>query len=224
MDTKLAARWAGAFYFLIIAGAILTLIFVDSALIVAGDTAATVNNIRAKEFLYRIGVAADTIMFFQVVLLAVFLYIVLRTVNEDLAFLALLLRFAEGILGAAATLVGGVAPLLLLRYESSFDPGQLNALIQFFLDLETSGINFVLIFLGLGAIIYFYLFLKSKLIPSVLAIWGLITYFTMFFLGFVNILFPNIPETVATMLFTPGTIFELVIGLWLLIKGVKTEE
>ena len=113
MNTKLAARWAGAFYFLVIAGAILTLIFIDSALIVAGDTEATVNNIRAKEFLSRVGVAADTIMFFQVVLLTVFLYIVLRTVNKDLAFLALLLRFAEGILGAAATLVGGVAPLLL---------------------------------------------------------------------------------------------------------------
>jgi hypothetical protein len=199
MNTKLAARWAGAFYFLIIAGAILTLIFIDSALIVAGDAEATVNNIRAKEFLYRIGVAADTIMFFQVVLLTVFLYIVLRTVNKDLAFLALLLRFAEGILGAASTLVGGVAPLLLLRHESSFDPGQLNALIQFFLDLETSGIDFVLIF-------------------------GLITYFTMFFLGFVNILFPNIPETVSFILFTPGAIFELFIGLWLLIKSVKTEE
>ena len=224
MNTKLAARWAGAFYFLIIAGAILTLIFVDSALIVAGDAEATVNNIREKEFLYRIGVAADTIMFFQVVLLTVFLYIVLRTVNKDLAFLALLLRFAEGILGATSTLVGGVAPLLLLRHESSFDPGQLNALIQFFLDLETSGIDFVLIFMGLGAIIYFYLFLKSKLIPSGLAIWGLITYFTMFFLGFVNILFPNIPETVSFILFTPGAIFELVIGLWLLIKSVKTEE
>jgi len=57
-----------------------------------------------------------------------------------------------------------------------------------------------------------------------LAIWGLITYFTMFFLGFVNLLFPNIPETVSMFLFAPGTIFELVIGLWLLIKGVKTEE
>ena len=113
---------------------------------------------------------------------------------------------------------------MLLRYESSFDPGQLNALIQFFLDLEATGINFVLIFMGLGAIIYFYLFLESKLIPSGLAIWGLITYFTMFFLGFVNLLFPNIPETVSMFLFAPGTIFELVIGLWLLIKGVKTEE
>ncbi len=224
MNMKLAARLAGAFYFLIIAGAILTFIFIDSSLIVAGDAEATVNNIRAKEFLYRIGIAADTIMFFQVVLLTVFLYIVLRTVNKDLAFLALLLRFAEGILGAAATLVGGVAPLLLLRHESSFDPGQLHTLIQFFLDLEAAGINFVLIFMGLGAIIYFYLFLKSKLIPSGLAIWGLITYFTMFFLGFVNILFPDIPETVSTILFTPGTIFELVIGLWLLIKSVKTEE
>jgi len=46
----------------------------------------------------------------------------------------------------------------------------------------------------------------------------------MFFLGFVNLLFPNIPETVSMLLFAPGTIFELVIGLWLLIKGVKTEE
>lgn len=83
--------------------------------------------------------------------------------------------------------------------------------------------DFILIFIGLGAIINFYLFLKSKLIPSGLAIWGLITYFTMFFLGFVNILFPNIPETVSFILFTPGAIFELVIGLWLLIKSVKTD-
>ena len=224
MNTKLAARWAGAFYFLIIAGAILTMILVDSSLIVNGDTEATVSNIRSKEGLYRIGIVADTIMYFQVVLLAVFLYFVLRTVNKDLAFLALLLRFAEGILGAAATLVAGVAPLLLLRLESGFEPGQLNGLIQFFLNLESCGINFVLIFMGAGAIIYFYLFFKSRLIPRGLAIWGLITYFIMFFLGFVNILFPNIPETVSFILFTPGAIFELFIGLWLLIKSVKTEE
>lgn len=132
MSTRLAARWAGVFYFLIMAGALLTLAFIDSPLIVAGDTEATVDNIRAKGSLYRVGLAADAVMFFQVVLLAVFL-IVLRTVDEDLALLALLLRFAEGILGAVGTLVGGVAPLLLLRSEASFDPDQLNALVQFFL-------------------------------------------------------------------------------------------
>jgi hypothetical protein len=140
------------------------------------------------------------------------------------AFLALLLRFAEGVVGSSVALVVSIAPLLLLGHESSFDPGQLNALIQFFLDLDAVGINIVLIFMGLGAIIYFYLFLKSKLIPTALAIWGLITYLIMFVLGLANLLFPTIPETVSMILFAPGSIFELVIGLWLLIKGVGTDE
>lgn len=224
MNTRLAARWAGAFYFLIIAGGLLTWIFLDAALIVSGDAAATVNNIRAGESLYRIGIAADTAMFLQVVLLAVFLYIVLRTVNKDLALVALCLRFAEGILGAAATLVGGLAPLYLLRHEAGFEAGQLHALVQFFLDLEAAGINIVLVFMGLGAMIYFYLFLKSRMIPTGLAIWGLITYFVMFVFGFGNLLFRDIPEIVSIILFAPGAIFELFIGLWLLIRGVRTEE
>jgi hypothetical protein len=201
----------------------LKLIFVGK-LIVPGNDAATTNNIMANELLFRIGVANDTLMFVLVVVLSLALYVILKTVNKNLALLALLMRFGEGIIGGVVTLLGGLIPLLLLNGETEFETEQLQALIGLFLDVQTAGLNIVIIFMGLGGIVFCYLFLKSKYIPRVLAAWGILTYLTMLILSFVNILLPNLPEMIAVALYTPGALFEVIIGLWLLFKGVNVQQ
>jgi hypothetical protein len=46
----------------------------------------------------------------------------------------------------------------------------------------------------------------------------------MLILSFVNILLPNLPEMIAIVLYTPGALFEIIIGLWLLFKGVDFQH
>jgi hypothetical protein len=218
-----AARAAGLAYVLIIILSMLKLIFVGN-LIVSGNNAATTNNIMANELLFRIGLANDIIVFVLVVFLSLALYVILKTVNKNLALLALLMRFGEGIIGGVVTVLSGLIPLLLLDGAAEFATEQLQALVALFLDVQTAGLNIVMIFMGVGGTVFCYLFFKSKCIPRILAAWGIVTYLTMLILSFVNILLPNLPEMIAIVLYTPGALFEIIIGLWLLFKGVDFQH
>lgn len=217
------ARGAGLAYVLIIILSMLKLIFVGK-LIVPENDAATTNNIMANELLFRIGVANDIIVFVLVVLLSLALYVILKKVNKNLALLALLMRFGEGIIGGVVTVLSGLIPLLLLNGEAVFETEQLQALVGLFLDVQTAGLYIVMIFMGLGGTVFCYLFFKSKSIPRILAAWGILTYLTMLIFSFVNILLPNLPEMIAIVLYTPGGLFEVIIGLWLLFKGVNFQQ
>lgn len=215
-----ATKVAGLAYVLIIVLSMLKLIFVGN-LIVPGNDATTTNNIVANQLLFRIGVANDIVVFVLVVLLSLALYVILKTVNESLALVALFMRFGEGIIGGVVTVLSGLIPLLLLSDETVFEMEQLRALVGLFLDVQTVGLFIVMIFMGLGGTIFCYLFFKSKYIPRILAAWGILTYLIMLIFSFVNILFPNLPEMIAIVLYTPGALFELIIGLWLFFKGVN---
>lgn len=217
------ARVAGLAYLITICLGIFSVSFIESNLVISGDNAATVNNIIENEFLFRIGIASEILMYVLVVLLAWALYQILKTVNKNLALLALLWRLAEAIVGASATVLSGLIPLLLLNGNIVFETQQLQSLVGLFLGVRHVGLDIVLIFIGMGGTIFCYLFYTSKYVPRILAIWGIITYLTMLIISFASILMP-ISETVKIMFYTPGGIFEIIFGLWLLIKGVNVEE
>ena len=163
-------------------------------------------------------------MFVLVVLLSVALYVILKTVDKNLALLALFMRFGEGIIGGVVTMLSGLIPLLLLSGEAVFATEQLQALVGLFLDVQTAGLYVVMIFMGVGGTVFCYLFFKSKYIPRILAAWGILTYLIMLIFSFVNILLPDLPEMIAIVLYTPGALFEVIIGLWLLFKGVNVQR
>ncbi len=219
-----AARVAGLAYVLIIVLAILKVNFLESNLIVSGNDAATTNNIIANELLFRIGVVSEIIMFLLVVILSLALYVILKTVNKNLALAALLFRFGETIIGAVVTVLSGLIPLLLLNSEAVFETEQLQALVGLFLNLRIAGLDIVLIFVGLGGTVFCYLFFKSKYVPGILAAWGIFTYLSMLVLALINILLPNRPEIIEIVLFALGTFFELIFGFWLLFKGVNVQQ
>ena len=162
----------------------------------------------------------------SVVVLSWALYVILRTVDKNLALLALLLRSAEAVVGAATVLISFVVLLVLGGQDPSivFETEQLQALAGRFLDVRTAGLDIVLIFIGLGATVFCYLLFKSKYIPRTLAAWGIFTYLSMLFLGLVSILFPSHPLMLETVLYSLGGLFEFVIGLWLLFKGIDIPQ
>ncbi len=217
------ARVAGLAYIVVILLGIFGVGFIEPSLVVPGDDAATVNNIMAKEWLFRIGIASEIMMFALVVLLSWALYVILKTVNRNLALLALLWRLGEAIIGGGVTVLSGLIPLLILNSETVLEGDQLHALVGMFLNVRSAGLDVVLIFIGMGGTLFCYLFFKSKYVPRILAVWGMATYASMLILALTSILLPNLPETAKMAFYAPGGLFEIVIGLWLLIKGVNVE-
>jgi hypothetical protein len=131
---------------------------------------------------------------------------------------ALLFRFGEAVVGIAITVISGIVPLLLLNSDIHQPE-----LVQLFFDVSDAGLDVVLLLVGIGGILFCYLFFKSRYIPRLLAAWGIFTYATMLLLGVVSMLVPDLPQSVKIAFFTPGGMFELVIGVWLLTKGVKVD-
>ncbi len=218
------ARVAGLAYVVTIMLGIFSVSYIDSNILVPGNNAATVDNIMNNELRFRISIASEFIMYALVVLLSHALYVILKTVNRNLALLALLWRIGEAIIGVGITVLTGLIPLLLLNGETAFENDQLQALTGLFLKLRSAGLDVVLIFIGMGGALFFYIFFSSKYVPRILATWGMITYLSLLILSLVSILTPNFPESVKMIFYAPGGLFEIVFGFWLLIKGVNVEQ
>lgn len=196
------ARVAGFSYVAVILLGIFCVSFIDTSIIVAGDAASTVNNIVENELRFRISVAGEIVMYALVILLSLALYVVLKSVNEYLSLLALLWRLAEAVVGVGIAVVSGLIPLLLVEQNTINDSELLQTLIAVFLEIRSTGLDFVLLFVGVGGTIFGYLFLKSNYVPRILAFWGILTYLSMLVLSISSLLLPNIPET-TKMIFLP---------------------
>ena len=177
----------------------------------------------ANEMLFRIGTASVLVLYMCVAALAWALYVLLRTVNRNLALLALLFRSAEAVLGAATLLIDFTLLALLKNGAVPHVLGtdQPLALAASLLEVRTASLDVVLAFVGAGGTLFCYLFLTSRSVPRMLAGWGILTYLSMLFLAFLSILIPAHPASIETTLYTAGALFEFVFGFWLLFKGVK---
>jgi hypothetical protein len=90
------------------------------------------------------------------------------------------------------------------------------------LDARTSGMDLVLVLIGLGGTIFCGLLLTSRLVPRWLAAWGVVTYLSM--LGFVSLVWPDHPDALELVFYGPGALFELTIGGWLVVEGVDEDR
>ena len=219
------ARVAGFIYLFTIIGSLLNVAFVMDALVIPGDVAATAKNIIGNELLFHIGIAFELVMSASVVVLALCLYVILRPVNRNLALLALCWRLAEAILLAVTVLISFIVLQILgeQAYLAAFETKQLQALVGVFLGVRTTGVDIVILFTGLGSIVFFYLFFKSRYIPRVLAAWGILTYMLIILYSLAKIVSPGNLTEFDMIVYGPGALFELIIGLWLLFRGVNIQ-
>ena len=215
---------AGLTYIIIILLGIFSVNVIESNLIVPGNNAATFRNIVEHKFLFRIGVTGEVLMYLLVILLSSSLFIILRTVDKNLAMLALLMRVAEAIIGAATVVLSGLIPLHLITIDKVFPSEQIHTLLRLFLDIRGSGLDIVLMFIGVGGSVFCYLFYKSNYVPKFLACWGIFTYLSMLFLSFASLISPDISETFKMVFYIPGGLFELIFGFWLLLKGINVKN
>jgi len=202
--------------------------FILSKFIVPENVISTAHNIMADKMIFRIGIINEVLSAVVIVLLSLALYLILKSINKNLALVALVLKFVNAFL----TLVIAFAHLIALQVLSSLasftttNQEQVKALVGVFLNNHISLTSIPGMFLGISMSIFLYLLLKSKYIPGVLAGFGFISYVLIFIydlLFFLSPTFSSIP-IVQIVGWGPNVLFMPIIGFWLLIKGLNIQK
>ena len=214
------ARLAGLSYIIFTVAGLVKNFLLDTRLSNIGATELT--TIFENEMHFRLGVLAETIMFLGVVMASVSFYVVLKPVSKQLAQTALCLRLVEIIIGGIAVVIS-MAMLALSNKTylvEMFDLQQIRTLVAVSSSFRMPAYEYSWISMGLAGVITFYLFFKSRYIPRAWSVWGIITYMSLILYPLAKLLIADLPREVMFVLF-PGALFELGVGIWLLIVGIK---
>jgi len=220
--TDKAARVAGAVYLAMVVTAPFSLIYVPNKLIVRGDATATASNILAHETLFRLSIFGDLVGHVIFICLGIALYRMLSNVSRSWALLMVSFVLVSAAVGFLNTL-NHIAALILFRggeFLSVFDTAQRNALGMLFIRLHSQGIFIDEIFWGVWLFPFGLLVFRSGFLPRFIGVWLMINCFGYVALSVIALFFQPYYNTVFKML-QPILFGELVIMLWLLIKGAK---
>ncbi|MCP4978057.1 MAG: DUF4386 domain-containing protein [Maribacter sp.] len=192
---------------------------------VAGDALATANNILANTFLFRLGITVELFLSTGLIVLGMALYVLLKSINKNLAQLALVLKLVEAALMAVSVLLPFIALQALNEdlQAIAVTQEQLQLPLGLIFNAHTAITAVPMVFLGLDMMLFCYLFLKSKFIPKLLAGFGILSFALILIQSLLFILTPEIASIPINQIifWGPSGVFEIVIGLWLLIKGIK---
>lgn len=217
---KKTARIAGLLYLLLGVTSALEM-SIPSVFIVHDDAAATVDKIASSQLLYRLYTFSGLVSQILFVFLVLALYQLLKGVNKGQASLMVALVLVQVPMAFANTLCG-LAPLVLnngAEYWSAFDKHQLDAMTMGFLSLQGYGTSAVTALWGLWLLPFGVLVYRSRFIPSILGVFLIIGCFGWLLISVTSLLFPAYAHIADQ--FRILAIGEVLIILWLLIKGVK---
>ena len=196
-------------------------------LIVPRNAVDTARNILAHQTQFRVALICFITYGVGAIVLLTALYVVLAPVNRGLALAGALFRLVFAMLWLVAPL-NSLAALRLLgdaSYLKIFEPDRLQALARVQLAGSFDDYYVGLPFFGLAATVCAWLWLKSNYIPRGLSIFGVIASAWCVFCAVVYLIFPNFNKIVNDYVFdSPMAIFELVLSLWLLFKGLKAGD
>ena len=192
--------------------------------IVHGDATATAEKIASSQLSYRLCVVSDLAAQVLFVFLALALYQLFKEVNKRLAVLMVALVLVQ-VPMAFASMLCGIAPLVLSNgapYWSAFDQHQLDALTMGFLSMRSYSIDAVTTLWGLWLLPFGLLVFRSGFIPRIFGVFLVIACFADLAISVTALLFPAYASTVQKL--RALGVGELMIILWLLIKGTRSES
>lgn len=213
------ARIAGLLGFLILAAGTFSG-WVGSSLIVPGDAAATVSNLRASEGLFRLGIVAGLVMYTVFIVYALALYRLLEHVGRGHAVLMVALALV-GVPIAMLNQVNQAAVLLLLNGAGGaegFPADLLEAQVSLFLGLHRQGNLVAVVFWGLWLFPLGLLVYRSGFLPKVLGVLLMIGCFGWLAVVVQRLLLPDF-EALSLARYA-AHLAELSFILWLLVRGV----
>jgi hypothetical protein len=213
---KNTPRLLGAVFLLqAIAAAVWT--YLLSSLIVTGDISASMTNIANNALQMRASIVFTMITAIGVAMLGALLYIVLHNQNKIIALVALVLYLIEAAILAASRI--SAFALLRTSQESVIvgHPAYLQTLGDLFYESAEFGDWLHMLPFALGATLFYSLLFKSGYIPRALSLFGLIAAL----LALIGTPFGLLGYDVPMIVFLPNLPFELTIGVWLVVKGIR---
>jgi hypothetical protein len=147
----------------------------------------------------------------------VLMFPILKPQNERLAIGYLAFRILD------AAFIGIMVLFMLLQIPlaaeylkaSSPDTGIFQSLSALLLQGQLYIYYIAMMTLGISGLMLNYVFYKAKLIPKILAIWGLVGY-AIIFLGMASEITGSGLSLISSL---PGGLWEIFIGFWLIFKG-----
>lgn len=196
---------------IIVAGIVGPLLTRDR-LIVAGDAAATAQNIAALPELWRLGVAADVVMQLCDVPVMLILFPLLSPINRNVALLAILFNVVQ-----TATLVANQLTLIAAELLAANETALTDVAIRAYSYSEALG----LVFFGFTLLSVGYLIRHSGYLPWLLGVLLQIAGVSYVVNSFLVLVAPRVAN-IAFLI--PSFVAEMSLALWLLAKGVDASN
>jgi len=208
------------FLFVVVAGLLSTLMLSPlnySPLGPVDDISETMINFSDSPTMVQMSIVGFLIEAVAIVLLTVLLFTTLRKQNMIIARSAFGLWIVEAVFLAVREM--NAFSLLYTGQEfvraGTPDSSYFQTLGSLFHELAQFSYDVQMVFYCTGGILFYYLFLKSKYVPKVLSIWGIIAASV----ALIGQLFVIFGYDVPLYVFLPLLPFEISIGVWLMVKG-----
>ena len=192
--------------------------FLQPALIAPGNISESMIKIANNPWLAKTYILVEMLTALGIIFLGAILFLTLRKQNENMALTALGFYILEAVLGV----VGKSQAFSLLHisqeYVAAGQPAYLLTMGQVaYESMDFVGLTLLMLAFCPGAILFYYLLYKSRVVPRALSLWGLITVVPLLIAILLSTFDYQVPELVAL----PYIPFEFVIGIWILVKGIR---
>ncbi len=189
-------------------------------LIVKDDITQSMINIADKSWMLSANIIGQMVTAMGIIFLGVMLYLSLKKQNKIIALVALGFYVFEATLIA----VSRIDAFSLIRISQEFvalgQPEYLETMGKLALDATSYGYALHMLPFCIGAILFYSLLYKSKIISRVFSIWGLVTLIPCLVATIIEIFGTFVPIYV----YLPYAPFEFVVRIWILIKGLKINQ
>ena len=221
-NPNITARIAGFLYLLLIPLGFFGILYFPNTYYVSGDITSTIDNIVANEQAFRISVVCRIINPVVNLLLAVYLYKLLKPADKNIAIFMVVFIIIDTPV-AILNELNNMMILILLNgegYLSSFTSNQIKDSVSALIQLHEYGISMSTIFMGLWLLPMGYLIFKSDFLPKIIGVFLIIAS-----VGYVADFFKFYLYHDLGIVFSEFTFLgEIMIMFWLLVKGVNVEE
>jgi hypothetical protein len=219
MTRKTSSRIAGVTFLLYIAIGVSSMVLSPD-----GDgIAAKLEAMAQHDMKVRIGFLLGLLMSFCALVLAVTLHGITREEDADLAMLGMICRAGEGLVGISIPVSLSLLWLATSAGPDAPEAQAAHALAAFALKIGGWQTLVCALLFAVGSTIFSYLFLRGRIVPLPMAWLGLVASILLviclpaqlagFFTG-----------SATQLVWIPMAVFEVVLALWLIIKGANPSQ
>lgn len=214
------ARIAGFVYLLLI------VLFMGGQLLIghitgSGTFAERTANISSGLTLYRTALVLQFLASVFTVLLAYSLYMVLKSVDESTARLAMYFRLGEAFGGLTAFVTFAALALRTdPKFAQALGAGQVQTLVDLAGTADFASFNIGVVFFSFGSTLFYRVFLRTPYLPRALSAFGMFASALTFVVAVTGLVRPDWGNAVQVG-WMPIFIAEIATGIWLLARGAR---